>query len=310
MRFPASNVLTDSINSDWNGHWDLLEFISDRTKFGFADFTIERVFPFMSHVSTDYELHWDSFSWWTLHFRKTWLFCIAVSIAYLVAIPLGQKWMASRKAFELKYPLFLWNLGLAIFSILGVIHVLPSFFYGLVANGPMYYICRNAGAGYGQGPLGLWSIAFVLSKYAELIDTAFLVLRKKSVPLLHWFHHATVLLISVGSIMLHNPTGIIMIAMNYFVHSVMYSYYAIAAVARPPKWGKFVTILQISQMVGGLIMCGGIYWGAATIENCDGHPRNAYGILFIYTSYLILFVRFYLGRYNSRPVKESFNKSE
>ena len=57
-------------------------------------------------------------------------------------------------------------------------------------------------------------------------------------------------------------------------------------------------------------MCGGIYWGAATIENCDGHPRNAYGILFIYTSYLILFVRFYLGRYNSRPVKESFNKSE
>ncbi len=103
--------------------------------------------------------------------------------------------------------------------------------------------------------------------------------------------------------MLYQPTGIIMISMNYFVHSVMYSYYAIAAVTRPPKWGKSVTILQIAQMVGGLIMCLGIYIGSKTVENCDGLPENAYGILFIYTSYLILFVRFYLGRYKGNVKK-------
>jgi hypothetical protein len=207
--------------------------------------------------------------------------------------------MAGRPAFELKYPLFLWNLGLAVFSIIGLFRVVPSFLYGSLVNGPMYYICRNAGVSYGRGPLGLWCILFVLSKYAELIDTLFLVLRKKPVPFLHWFHHASVLLISIGTIMINGPTGIIMISMNFFVHSIMYSYYAIAAVTKPPKWGKSVTVLQIAQMVGGLLMCGLIVLGSKTIENCDGYPTNGYGISFIYLSYLILFVRFYIGRYLS-----------
>jgi hypothetical protein len=276
---------------------NLVQSPREQETFGFSDFTIEEKFPVMQMLSTPYELQWDEFDSWARYFRTTWTVPVAVSLLYLVAIPVGQRLMANRPAFELKYPLFLWNLGLAIFSIIGVVRVLPSFFFGLATNGPMYYICRNAAISYGRGPLGLWSILFVLSKYAELIDTLFLVLRKKPVPFLHWFHHASVLLISIGTIMIYGPTGIIMIAMNFFVHSVMYSYYAIAAVTKPPKWGKSVTVLQIAQMVGGLIMCGGIYYGAKSVENCDGRPENGYGIAFIYTAYLLLFVRFYINRY-------------
>jgi hypothetical protein len=33
----------------------------------------------------------------------------------------------------------------------------------------------------------------VVGRFAELIDTAFLVLRKRTVNLLHWYHHASVL---------------------------------------------------------------------------------------------------------------------
>jgi hypothetical protein len=311
MRFPASNVVTPLIESRWNGLWDTAPLVSDPQKFGFADFTMEEVFPLSKLISTEFELSWDAFSSWTTVFRSTWYTCVAVSALYLVAIPVGQRLMANLPAFELKYPLFLWNLALAIFSIMGMLHVVPSFLYGMLTNGPMYYICRNASVGYGRGPLGLWCVLFVLSKYAELIDTAFLVLRKKPVPFLHWFHHASVLLISVGTIMLFGPSGIIMIAMNFFVHSIMYSYYAIAAVTRPPKWGKMVTTLQIAQMVGGLIMVGGIYFGARNIENCEVQPTNAFGILFIYTSYLVLFVRFYINRYLvKRPVRENLKKAE
>ena len=312
MRFPESNLVTPLIESQWGSQWSTAPIISDRSQFGFSDFTIEEVFPLSKLISTDYELNWDAFSSWTVHFRETWYTCVAVSVLYLIAIPVGQRMMANRPAFDLKYPLFLWNLGLAIFSIMGVLHVVPSFLYGMATNGPMYYLCRNASVGYGRGPLGFWCILFVLSKYAELIDTAFLVLRKKAVPFLHWFHHASVLLVSVGTIMLFGPTGIVMISMNFFVHSIMYSYYAIAAVTRPPKWGKIVTKLQIAQMVGGLAMIAGVYLGANKVENCEVQPGNAFGILFIYASYLFLFVRFYINRYlvAKKPVKEALKKVE
>lgn len=293
----------------WGTDWSMSALIqTDRevSTFGFSDFTIEERFPILRMISTPYELEWDQFGSWATQFRNTWMVPVVVSLLYLVAIPVGQRLMANRPAFELKYPLFLWNLGLAVFSIIGVIRVLPSFFFGLATNGPMYYICRNAAVSYGRGPLGLWCILFVLSKYAELVDTLFLVLRKKPVPFLHWFHHASVLLVSIGTIMIYGPTGIIMIAMNFFVHSVMYSYYAIAAVTKPPKWGKSVTVLQIAQMVGGLIMCVGIYYGSHMLENCDGRPENAWGITFIYASYLFLFVRFYINRYLAKkPEKKT-----
>jgi hypothetical protein len=312
MRFPVSNVVTSSIRDQWHRVWTQPQFITPSDGYSFSDFTIEDVFPWSKYISTEYELKWDGFASWALHFRETWNFCVMVALMYLLCIPLGQRLMSNRNAFELKYPLFLWNLGLAIFSILGVLHVVPSFLYGMAINGPLYYVCRNGHVGFGRGPLGFWCVMFVLSKYAELVDTAFLVLRKKPVPFLHWFHHASVLLISVGSIMISGPTGMIMIAMNYFVHSIMYSYYAIAAITRPPRWGKTVTVLQISQMVGGILMCGGIYFAYKTVDNCEVQPANAFGILFIYSSYLILFVRFYISRYlvGRKPLEASLKKSE
>ena len=299
--------------SKWDTVWpmsSLVQSAKDASTYGFTDFNMDARFPALQYLSTRYERSWDDFSDWALFFRRNWYLTIAVSVLYLIAIPVGKRLMAKREAFDLKYPLFLWNAGLAVFSIIGVVRVVPALLYGIFSNGPMYFVCRNAAVSYGRGSLGLWCTLFVLSKYAELVDTLFLILRKKQVPFLHWFHHASVLLISVGTIMVTGPTGIIMIAMNFFVHSIMYTYYAIAAIAKPPRWGKTVTVLQIAQMVGGLLMSGAILWGAKTVKNCDGQPANGYGIAFIYLSYLILFVRFYIGRYIANNARSASKKDE
>jgi len=61
-------------------------------------------------------------------------------------------------------------------------------------------------------------------------------------------------------------------------------------------------------MFGGLLMCVLTVLGSKTIES-NGYPINGYGIAFIYLSYVILFVRFYIRRYLSGP-KAKLQKAE
>ena len=62
-----------------------------------------------------------------------------------------------------------------------------------------------------------------------MIDTFFLVIHKKKVLFLHWYHHITVLLYTWYGYTHASPIGVHMTAMNYTVHAVMYGYYFLMA---------------------------------------------------------------------------------
>ena len=241
---------------------------------------------------------------WTLYLRKTWWVPVVTALFYLVLVTFGQSLMKHRKPFDLRGPLAVWNFLLACFSIISTLKVVPYVLYTFLVNGPMYFLVRNPAMSFGQGgEMSYWAVLFMLSKYAELLDTAFLILRKKHVSTLHWYHHASVLLLSVQTVALHGPTGIIMVAMNIIVHSFMYSYYFLAAVMQqPPTWGRMITKLQILQMLLGTIMAISLFIVPRFVQNSCGVPLNNISILVVYMSYLVLFMQFYAKRYKQKAL--------
>merc|ERR1719499_2163901 len=187
--------------------------------------------------------------------------------------------------------------------MIGMIRTVPHLALLLNTYGFEYTICRAAVNSYGNGPAGVWIMLFIFSKYFELIDTVFLVLRKKPVNFLHWYHHCTVLMYCWHCYVFENPTGIYFSAMNYSVHAIMYLYYFLAAVLpKPPRWGTYVTLLQLAQMVVGIFITLRhlqilVY---RTVPNCDGHIPNLAVALTMYASYFVLFAQFFAKRYCSR----------
>jgi len=82
----------------------------------------------------------------------------------------------------------------------------------------------------------VWYLFFILSKAFELIDTLFIVLRKSKLIALHWVHHVLTLIFSWYAFIDVPGTARWMVNMNFLVHSLMYTYYGLAAMRiRLPK---------------------------------------------------------------------------
>ena len=133
--------------------------------------------------------------------RRTWTVCLYATALYLALVFQGRRWMRNRKPYSLKKPLILWNIGLAVFSIIGTITVAPTVLCSLYNYGIDYTVCFSVAATVPR--VAIWCYMFGLSKLVELGDTAFIVLRKSPLPFLHWYHHVTVLIYTMYGI--NNP---------------------------------------------------------------------------------------------------------
>lgn len=136
------------------------------------------------------------------------------------------------RPFGLKRALAAWNLALAAFSAVGFLRTAPFLANFIAQRGFYASVCHPAEAWYGNGAAGLWTMLFIASKLPELVDTAFVVLRKKPLIFLHWYHHATVLLYCWHSYATGSSAGLYFIAMNFGVHALMYFCEAVGEVGR------------------------------------------------------------------------------
>eukprot|EP00562_Extubocellulus_spinifer_P029541 CAMPEP_0178719580 /NCGR_PEP_ID=MMETSP0699-20121125/23228_2 /TAXON_ID=265572 /ORGANISM="Extubocellulus spinifer, Strain CCMP396" /LENGTH=303 /DNA_ID=CAMNT_0020369881 /DNA_START=126 /DNA_END=1037 /DNA_ORIENTATION=- len=229
---------------------------------------------------------------------------IAACVIYALFIVCGRAYFEGRPALSWRRALALWNFSLSLFSFIGMIRTAPQLLHNLYHMSLRDNICNNPESQFGSGSTGFWVQMFCLSKFPELIDTFFIVIHKKPLIFLHWYHHITVLLYCWHSYATTSPTGLWFVVMNYAVHFVMYGYYYLMAMRLKPRWmnAAFITCAQISQMVVGVaVTLLAFYYyeedGPKAAEPCWVKKENNVAACVMYGSYLFLFVQFFIGRY-------------
>jgi len=228
-----------------------------------------------------------------------------VVVGYCIGIPLLQHYMKGREAPPLKYILIVHNVGLSVVSLFMAIFLITTLLNIKYTNDFNFYpeIFCSLNHQTQTGTLQFIYYINYLLKYYELLDTIFLALKGKKIGFLHAYHHPATLVLTWGQLV--DSTGVqwVVILLNLFVHTVMYFYYAMAALKIKMPWKKIVTISQILQFVIDLIAC----YTAWAIHNfygkCFGTNRAGIVGCFILTSYLYLFVDFYESTYNKNKNK-------
>ena len=252
-----------------------------------------------------FEDNFDLDSWIDWCDRYWAWYSIPISTLYIILVFIGQSYMSTRTAFTLRGPLVVWNVAAALFSIFGAYRDCPVQLEVVSHDGWHKSICDNRYIHMKYRTI--WCLIFCFSKVPELVDTLFIVLRKQKLIFLHWYHHATVLIFAI-----YEFSGKVQMArwfsfMNFSVHSLMYSYYAIRAAGYklPKIFSMSITVSQIVQMIMGTYFVVYALVMKLSGERCDiSSGRLAYA-LFMYMSYGVLFVNFFIQSYlKPRPQKE------
>ena len=240
------------------------------------------------------------------------VFCVTI---YLVMVFYGPVFMKDRPPVKFHHLFSLWNLLLASFSICGSFGVVPVLLNQLQTQGWWSSVCEVPSKWYYDGVPGFWVAAFILSKIPELADTFFLVTQKKGVIFLHWYHHTTVMLYCWHAYLTNMSSGLWFAAMNYVVHSIMYSYYFLMNVSPLTRklvkpTAKIITTLQLLQMVQGLIVSVSSFYYLSSPKGCHVDLANNKMGLFMYFTYFVLFAYFFQQSYGKHGRKTRQSRGE
>jgi len=220
---------------------------------------------------------------------------------YLVVIFGLHRWMKNRSPFEFNYLLAAHNFLLCFISLVMAIGFSGRVISVLYNYGFYHLYCGIYSPE--DEKFSLWSNLFYISKYYELVDTIFVVLRKKPLTVLHVWHHFSVVYVCWFATQHQIIMGWITAYNNCLIHILMYYYYAVQSLKkRDYWWRRYLTSLQIIQFI--IDICSSVFFPYFLYYNipCKGtlvawSLANVTGF-----SFFLLFVNFYYHNYQ-KPKK-------
>ncbi|NXO48943.1 ELOV6 protein, partial [Aramus guarauna] len=234
--------------------------------------------------------------------QQNWYKSLFFGIAYLIVIFGIQHFMKERRAYNLRAPLTLWSFSLALFSAIAASRIWKQMAFILSTKGFKQSVCSQSF--YVHPVSKLWVYLFVLTKFLELGDTIFIVLRKNKLIFLHWYHHSTAMILTCYSYKEMVAGSGWVSAFNFSIHAIMYSYYTVRAAGfQVPHYIRMVvTISQMVQMLAYVVMnVLLIFWMDDKV--CHNTWTVFFLSSFVYISLLVLFCNFFLKTYLSSTQK-------
>ncbi|XP_052090460.1 elongation of very long chain fatty acids protein AAEL008004-like [Mytilus californianus] len=229
---------------------------------------------------------------------------LVICLLYLAIVKLGPTIMANRKPIDLKKVLLVYNLGMVGLS---TYCFLEFNFAGWLAG----YSLGCQPVDYSRSPQALRMLNvcwwFYISKFIELLDTIFFIMRKKfnQVSFLHVLHHS-IMPFSwwFGVKFVAGGFGTFHSMLNSFIHLVMYTYYGLAALGPQYQkylwWKKYMTSMQITQFI--LVT---IHSVQLLFIDCD-YPKFFVYLIGLYAVvFMVMFANFYVQTYKKSKPKSN-----
>jgi len=220
------------------------------------------------------------------------------TVLYLGIIFVGQKVMANRAPLDetCKPYMLVYNLYQTVFNSWWVVAVVMEVYE---LGYPLFHLPLTLKAE--QFDLGFLIWLHYQNKYLEMLDTVFMVLRKKTkqVSFLHCYHHV-LLMWAWFAVCRFGCGGEAWFGafMNSIIHVLMYGYYFLSTVKVPVPWKRYLTQLQMLQFVVCLLHTLNCYY-------TNIYPRNlCYIEIWVMVNMLYLFNRFYQQAYKEKMAKK------
>jgi len=221
-----------------------------------------------------------------------------IALAYLLFVLIGSQVMKVLPAID-PYPIkFFYNVSqIMVCAYMTIEACLLAY-----RNGYTLTPC----VGYNQNNPALANLLwlFYVTKIWDFWDTIFIILGKKwrQLSFLHVYHHTTIFLFYwLNANVFYDGDIYLTIALNGFIHTVMYTYYFICMHTKDKKTGKslpiwwksYLTLLQLVQFI--VMMSQGSY---LAINGCDTLSIRVTMTYVVYIlSLFFLFAQFFVQSY-------------